>query len=103
MKLRDIDYIWSVNEHALGPLRRWWLRALKRLIITVECIMKNNIMSYASALTYSTMLAAVPMLAIIFGIAFRTCAGEHMKSYIKTLTKSGRVVDASDAPRMIKK
>jgi len=68
MKLRDIDYIWSVNEHALGPLRRWWLRALKRLIITVECIMKNNIMSYASALTYSTMLAAVPMLAIIFGI-----------------------------------
>ena len=29
--------------------------------------------------------------------------GEHMKSYIKTLTKSGRVVDASDAPRMIKK
>ena len=68
MKLRDIDYIWSVNEHTLGPWRRWWLRVLKRLIITIECIRKNNIMSYGSALTYSTLLAAVPVLAIIFGI-----------------------------------
>ncbi len=68
MKLRDINYIWSVNEHTLGPLRRWWLRVLKRLIITVECIRRNNIMSYGSALTYSTLLAAVPVLAIIFGI-----------------------------------
>ncbi len=29
--------------------------------------------------------------------------GEHMKDYIKKLTKEGRVVDASDAPRMIHK
>lgn len=29
--------------------------------------------------------------------------GEHMKGYIKQLTLSGRVVDANDAPRMIKK
>lgn len=29
--------------------------------------------------------------------------GEHMKNYIKTLTKTGRVVTAIDAPRMIKK
>ena len=36
MKLRNIDYIWSVNEQSLSPLRRWWLRVLKRIIITVE-------------------------------------------------------------------
>lgn len=42
---------------------------MKRIIIAVECITKNNIMSFASALTYSTMLAAVPILAIIFAIA----------------------------------
>lgn len=29
--------------------------------------------------------------------------GEHMKSYIKTLTKQGRVVDAKDVPRMVGK
>ena len=29
--------------------------------------------------------------------------GEHMKNYIKTLTKQGRVVDAKDVPRMIQK
>ena len=69
MKLRNIDYIWSVNEHALKPLQRWWVRVLKRIVITVECINKNNIMSFASALTYSSILAAIPVLAIIFGIS----------------------------------
>lgn len=29
--------------------------------------------------------------------------GEHMKNYIKTLTKQGRVVDANDVPRMVRK
>ena len=29
--------------------------------------------------------------------------GEHMKSYIKTLTRTGRIVDANDVPRMVKK
>ncbi|MBP5689200.1 MAG: 5'-nucleotidase C-terminal domain-containing protein, partial [Muribaculaceae bacterium] len=29
--------------------------------------------------------------------------GEHMKNYIKQLTKSGRTVNATDSPRMVKK
>ena len=65
----NLDYIWSVNEQKLTPPRRWLLRATKRLVILVESITKNNIMSYASALTYSSILAAVPILAIIFAVA----------------------------------
>ena len=63
------EHIWSVNEKGLSLLQRLGLRVLKRFVITWECITKNKIMNYASSLTYSSMLAAVPVLAIIFAIA----------------------------------
>ena len=65
----SLEHIWSVNEKRLSRMERLGLRILKRFVITWECIKKNHIMSYASALTYSSMLAAVPVLAIIFAIA----------------------------------
>ena len=65
----SLEHIWSVNEKQLSFLQKLGLRILKRFVITWECITKNNILNYASALTYSSMLAAVPVLAIIFAIA----------------------------------
>lgn len=65
----NIDYIWTINERTLSPLRQRLLRMTKRIAITVECINRNNIMSYASALTYSSLMAAIPILAIIFAVA----------------------------------
>lgn len=65
----SLEHIWSVNERGLSWLERLGLRVLKRFVISWECISKNNILNYASALTYSSMLAAVPVLAIIFAIA----------------------------------
>ena len=63
--MRNLEYIWNINEQKLSPFKRWKIRMVKRGIIVTECIMKNNLMSYASALTYNCMLAAVPVLAII--------------------------------------
>ena len=65
----SLEHIWSVNEKRLSFLEKQGLGLLKRLVITWECITKNHIMSYASALTYSCMLAVVPVMAIIFAIA----------------------------------
>ena len=65
----SLEHIWSVNEKHLNWLERLGMMILKRFVITWECVTKNNIMNYASALTYSSMLAAVPVLAIIFAIA----------------------------------
>ena len=65
----SLEHIWSVNEKHLSFLQRVGLRILKRFVITWGCITKNNILNYASALTYSSMLAAVPVFAIIFAIA----------------------------------
>ena len=65
----SLEHIWSVNEKQLSFWEKLGVGLLKRLVITWECITKNNIMNYASALTYSSMLAAVPVLAIVFAIA----------------------------------
>ena len=69
MKLHSINHIWNVDESRFSSWKRWNLRMLKRTIIIVESFNKNNLSSYASALTYSTLLAAVPVLAIVFAIA----------------------------------
>ncbi|MGN1257246.1 MAG: YihY/virulence factor BrkB family protein [Bacteroidaceae bacterium] len=65
----NLDYIWSINEQKLSPLRCWMLRVVKRLVIVEDSITKNNLTSYASALTYSSILAGVPVLSIVFAVA----------------------------------
>ncbi len=69
MKLHGIDQIWNIDDVKLSAPKRWMLRIVKRLIIVVESFMRNNLMGHSSALTYSSMLAAVPVLAIVFAVA----------------------------------
>ena len=67
--LRKAEYIWMIDESGLSPRRKVWLVLLNRLSIMVECISKQYVLGYASALTYNTLLAAVPVLAIVFAVA----------------------------------
>lgn len=61
--------IWRIDDTERPLLQRIGIRLSRRLMITGEGFMDNNLTSYASALTYSCILAAVPVLAIIFAIA----------------------------------
>lgn len=61
--------IWGIDEASLRPVQRMGISLLKRIIITVESFLGNNLSSFTAALTYSCMLAAVPVLAIVFAIA----------------------------------
>jgi membrane protein len=58
-----------MDEGQCNALGKWSLRLFKRIYITVDHFINNNLGSYASALTYNTTLAVVPVLAIIFAIA----------------------------------
>ena len=60
---------WSTDENQCGRFKRWALILFKRIYITVSHFLNNNLSFHASALTYNTMLAVVPVLAIIFAIA----------------------------------
>lgn len=61
--------VWRVNIEGMSLMRRMGTSLARRLIITWEGFMQNNLTSYAAALTYSCILAAVPVLAIIFAVA----------------------------------
>ncbi len=61
--------IWTINEERINPIARHCLRSVRRIVITCECFIQNNLSNYAAALTYSCILAAVPILSIVFAVA----------------------------------
>jgi membrane protein len=61
--------IWRITENEVTNLKYTLYTVIKTVYLTVERFMKDNIMDRASALTYSTLLAIVPILAILFAVA----------------------------------
>ena len=59
--------------HEAGKDWHWLTRAvfhaLRRCILAVELFLDRNLTGHAAALTYSSILGAVPILAIVFAIA----------------------------------
>ena len=75
--------IWFLNDEKFPPFKRYALNALRKLVLTIECYWDKNLGNHASALTYSTILATVPILAIIFaigrGLGYGTVIEEEIK------------------------
>lgn len=83
IKLDKLELIWNINETSLGKGRKWLYHILKFLIIIIESFTKGNLMNYASALTYSSMMAAVPVLAIVFAVARGFGFGELIEDNVR--------------------
>ena len=54
--------IWS------DPRRTWWLNVLRTLNLSVNSFLNRDIQTQACALTYRTLLAIVPALALLLAI-----------------------------------
>ncbi len=78
-----LELIWNIDESTYKGWRRWMIRILKFLIIIVESFTKDNLINYASALTYSSMMAAVPVLAIVFAVARGFGFGELVENKLR--------------------
>ncbi len=61
--------IWHVQIATLPPWKRLGYRALRTLMLTSQGFTKSQIQQGASALTYYSMLAVVPVIALLIGIA----------------------------------
>ena len=61
--------VWRIDAEGQPMHHKIGTGLLRRLIITINEFIQNNLTSYAAALTYNCILAAVPVLAIIFAIA----------------------------------
>ena len=53
--------IWRVDESKLNKYQRWGLSLLKRIYLATDLYINDNISGHASALTYSSIFATVPI------------------------------------------
>lgn len=61
--------IWRITENEVSGLKEFYINLIKTIILAVRGFINDNLQTKASALTYSTLLAIVPMLAVLLGIA----------------------------------
>lgn len=61
--------LWRKDTDELPPLKRIIYEIIKILYLAVRFFTTKRVMSQASALTYSLLLAIVPIMAVVFAIA----------------------------------
>jgi membrane protein len=72
--------IWRITENELSGLKRLRIYLVKTLLLAIRGFREENLQTRASALTYSTLLAIVPLLAVIVGIAGGFGSGETVRN-----------------------
>ena len=63
------NHIWQVQIHTLPKWKAFWFRFLRIILLISQGFTKSQIQQGASSLTYYTLLAIVPMIAFVLGIA----------------------------------
>lgn len=63
------DGIWHVQPGDVSRWRYMLYSLIKRLLLSIELFTEKRLVASASALTYSTLLAIVPVFAVVFAIA----------------------------------
>lgn len=61
--------IWRITENEVSGLKELYINTIKTIILAIRGFNNENLQTKASALTYSTLLAIVPLLAVLLGIA----------------------------------
>lgn len=61
--------IWRLTKSNMTPLRWLFVELAKKLILAIRFFTTKRVMTRAAALTYSSLLAIVPILAVVFAIA----------------------------------
>ena len=61
--------VWTVRREDTTPFKYLVCKILKVIILTANAFTTKRVMAQASALTYSTLLAIVPIVAVVFAIA----------------------------------
>ena len=92
-KVKDIiDFmqvgIWQVSPGDVPSWRYLLYSILKKLILTIRFFTTKRVMSEASALTYSTLLAIVPIMAVVFAIARGFGYNKYIEVWFRDAFKS---------------
>lgn len=61
--------MWRISDDEVTGIRRVWITIAKPIYLSIRAFIKDRLSNKASALTYSTILSIVPMLAVLTGVA----------------------------------
>lgn len=68
--IRFVTYdIWRITENEVSGLKEKYINIIKTIVLAVRGFQNENLQTKASALTFSTLLSIVPLLAVLLGIA----------------------------------
>ena len=68
--IRFITYdIWRITDKEVTGIKRLYIYLAKTVILALRSFQRDEVQTKASALTFNTLLAIVPLLAVIVGIA----------------------------------
>lgn len=92
MTIKDIQYFFKKEiwrDCSKKPrYTRIAIAATRMLILTIERFTTKRIVNYAAALTYSTLLAIVPILAVLFAIARGFGYNKYIEEWFKNILSS---------------
>lgn len=80
--------IWQVPASGVSSVRSLFYSILKKLILTIRFFTAKRVVSQAAALTYSTLLAIVPILAVVFAIARGFGFNKYIELWFRDAFKS---------------
>jgi len=63
------DGVWRISEGDVSPKKKTGYTLIKVISLAVRRFIEDNLQNQASALTYSTLLSIVPILAVLLSIA----------------------------------
>ena len=86
--------IWRIPSEANQGVRHLLIETFKKLYLAVRFFIDKDVMAAASALTYSTMLAIVPILAVVFAIARGFGFNKYIEEwFLSTLSSQPQAAD----------
>lgn len=74
--------IWAMEMEELSKARARFIKYVKVLIITVKTFAQQKVGPRATALSYISMMAIVPILAIVFGVTGGLGLGDKLKVFM---------------------
>lgn len=83
------DDIWRITDEEVSKSRSIWYKVIKIVSISTQRYVKDRMVNKASALTYSTLLSMVPILALLFAIARGFGFSNILETQLRT-TMSGQ-------------
>lgn len=80
--------IWRVQREDISPIRYLLYEIIKKVMLAVEYFTAKRMMDSAAALTYSTLLAIVPIMAVVFAIARGFGYNKYIESWFRETLSS---------------